>query len=295
MSKITQVVSRLRDCGAKKIGQVSLSIVLATTMVISSSVKCGAIQLYSRKFTDSQQKNAEVIAEICNKEWKNYGVLPSIAIAQAFVESTLGDHCRGYNLWGICSGGVTYSSLENGVYGYLKVINNGYYKDAPFQTDYKIQIRKILDGGYCQPEGEYYSKVLWTVKTYNLEQYDQKLFTELKKQSKEERHRVKKQVKSHINYMRELAVDRSTEYERERIKSQYKKYEFVYDPSLREGQVSVDIDIIYGGAVLVYKDLEMIGIYDAVAGHIEGYKLGTSDKSLVGKKVYIDVHEEAVG
>ena len=42
--------------------------------------------------TDQQQR-AYTIARICIKEWKTYGVLPSVAIAQAMKESTLGKHC----------------------------------------------------------------------------------------------------------------------------------------------------------------------------------------------------------
>lgn len=122
--------------------------------------------------TDQQQR-AYTIAKVCIKEWKNYGVLPSVAIAQAMQESTLGKHCSGNNLWGICSGAVHYDSLESGVYGYLKVINNGCYGSAPFTRDASSQISKILDGGYCVPVGDYYSNVMWIINKYGLERFDQ--------------------------------------------------------------------------------------------------------------------------
>lgn len=128
-----------------------------------------------RNFDDpNQQKNAETIARICVENWEKYGCLPSVAIAQAFVESTLGKHCPSgsNNLWGICSGAVSYSSIEDGVYGYMRVINNGYYKGAPHCKDYSTQISRILAGGYCTPVGDYYSNAIWTIEHYQLYEYD---------------------------------------------------------------------------------------------------------------------------
>ena len=119
-----------------------------------------------------QKNRAYTIANICIKEWKRYGVLPSTAISQAMVESTLGKHCRGYNLWGIKSGSVRYSSLENGVYAYLRVINNGCYGTAPFTKNSSSQIRKILNGGYCVPVGNYYKNATWIVNKYKLKKFD---------------------------------------------------------------------------------------------------------------------------
>lgn len=124
--------------------------------------------------TDQQQR-AYTIARICIKEWKTYGVLPSVAIAQAMKESTLGKHCYGNNLWGILTRKgtlVCYSSLESGVYGYLRVINNGCYGSAPFTKDASSQISKILAGGYCVPVGDYHNNVMWIINKYGLEQFD---------------------------------------------------------------------------------------------------------------------------
>lgn len=119
-----------------------------------------------------QQQRVYTIARVCINEWKNYGVLPSVAIAQAMQESTLGKYCRGNNLWGICSGSVHYSSLESGVYGYLRVINNGCYGSAPFTKDASSQISKILAGGYCVPVGNYYNDVMNIINKYGLERFD---------------------------------------------------------------------------------------------------------------------------
>lgn len=122
--------------------------------------------------SQAQKNRAYTIANICIKEWKRYGVLPSTAISQAMVESTLGKHCRGYNLWGIKSGSVSYSSLEAGVYAYMRVINNGCYGTAPFTRSSSSQIRKILNGGYCVPIGNYYKNATWIVNKYKLKKFD---------------------------------------------------------------------------------------------------------------------------
>lgn len=122
--------------------------------------------------SQAQKNRAYTIANICIKEWKRYGVLPSTAISQAMVESTLGKHCRGYNLWGIKSGSVNYSSLEAGVYAYMRVINNGCYGTAPFTRSSSSQIRKILNGGYCVPVGNYYKNATWIVNKYGLKRFD---------------------------------------------------------------------------------------------------------------------------
>lgn len=112
------------------------------------------------------------MAEICIKEWKKYGVLPSVCIAQAMQESTLGKYCSPNNLWQIKSGAVSYGSLEDGVYAYLRVINNGCYGTAPFTKNASSQISKILAGGYCTPVGDYYSNVMWIINKYGLERFD---------------------------------------------------------------------------------------------------------------------------
>lgn len=125
--------------------------------------------------TDQQQR-AYTIAKVCIKEWKNYGVLPSVAIAQAMQESTLGKRCYGNNLWGILTKKrtlVCYSSFENGIYGYLHTINNGHYGSAPFTKNASSQISKILAGGYCSPINKYYNDVMWIINKYDLERFDQ--------------------------------------------------------------------------------------------------------------------------
>lgn len=97
----------------------------------------------TRKFNEEQQKKAEQIAYVVSNNWEEYGVLPSVAIAQAMQESQLGERARGHNLWGIRSGAEQYASLDAGIYRYMEVINNGYYKGAPGTTDYHTQLRRF--------------------------------------------------------------------------------------------------------------------------------------------------------
>ena len=227
----------------------------------------------SRNLTKSQKEVADTIAKIAIDNWDEYGVLPSTAVTQAFIESTLGDRCRGYNLWGIKSGAVTYSSLYEGTISYLKVINNGYYKDAPFKKDYKIQLRKILDGGYCQPEGKYYSNALWSINAYKFYNYDKELFKQIEKKK---------------------AAKKLARLEKKRMKKQKKTFHVTYDPSLPNNVAIVNGDIIKKGTVNIFYKYELYGIYDVKTGG-KGYEVKVNNPYLDGLDVKLEVHEEANG
>lgn len=246
--------------------------ILMITFSLSLHVT-GTVTAQSRTLTQSQKRNADIIAKIAMDNWDTYGVLPSVAVAQAFIESTLGDRCNGYNLWGIASGAISYGSLYEGTIGYLRVINNGYYKGAPFQKNYNVQLRKILDGGYCQPEGNYHSNAMWSISTYNFDKYDKKMFKQIKK----EKIRKKK-----------------ARLEKKRLKKQTKTFHIVYDSTLPINVAVVNTNIIKKGTVnVIYKDV-LQGIYDVKSGG-KGYEVRINDPSLNGLKVKLEVHEEAKG
>lgn len=141
-----------------------------------------------RVLTEYQESNAKKIADIVTDAYDEYGVLPSMAVAQALEETSLGVNADTYNWWGIMVPGTDikeqYGSAKEGAYAYLGVINNGRYDGALFNKQWKSTIRNILDGGYCNPEGNYYTDVIWLYKTYNLEKYDNKLFKKLDKREK---------------------------------------------------------------------------------------------------------------
>lgn len=248
-----------------------ISMLLIITLLFCSVTTANANT--TRSFTKEQQRIIDTIVEICSENWEKYGVLPSVCITQAFIESTLGEHCSGYNLWGINSGKESYSSLEAGVYRYLEVINNGYYDKALFCKNASIQIKHILDGGYCQPIGDYYEDALWTFETYDLTKYDKQMFKQIAKKKE----KIKQQ-----------------KIEKERLKKHRKEYVIEYDPSVPNHAIAVDISIIKKGAVCVFENHEMIGIYDVIDGS-KGFVLKTSDLSLVGKTVKLKVCEEAKG
>ena len=147
-----------------------------------------AVMIYSplhvnaSELTEKQKENADRIAQIASDNYDTYGVLPSIAVAQAFIESTLGDFpSNSHNYFGICAGDIGYSSFYDGVIGYLKVINNGRYEGALFNSSYSDSMLHILNGGYCQPVGDYYSKAIWSIEHYGFYEYDIKLFEVQKK------------------------------------------------------------------------------------------------------------------
>lgn len=226
----------------------------------------------TRKLTESQQYYADEIAQVAIEEWETYGVLPSVAVGQAFIESTLGDHCKGYNLWGIKSGAVTYGSLDEGIHAYLKVINNGYYKDAPFCKEWKTQIRRILDGGYCVPEGNYYPNISWSIQTYNFDKYDEKLFKILEKKEKARKAKEKKKK-----------IESTT-------------FRLVYRPEAPTGSLVISSSLAKKGAIVMYKDDVLYDYFDVLSSDsMPEDCLGTSNTLLVGSEVNIMVYEDVKG
>lgn len=227
----------------------------------------------STELTEKQKETASKVAEVVSGKWEEYGVLPSVAVAQTFVESSLGvNQVRPNNLWGLRPGGEysSYRNLNDGIHAYLKILNNGLYDNALYKKEYEVQLQKILEGGYYgEDDGgtieEYYKDCVDSIRDYHFEQYDKKLFKRLRK--KEEHKRMKKWDKT---------------------------YTIVYDNSVGEHEVMVDKKIIKSGVVQIWKKKELQGIYDAVLGQ-KGRKIGISNQELDGMKVKIEVNEEAKG
>ena len=269
----------MRNFKQIKFVAMSIAMILVTCLLSDLEIdfKPDNVIAATRTLTKSQQKNADRIAEVAAENWDTYGVLPSVAVAQAFIESTLGDHCSGNNLWGIKSGAVSYSSLDEGIIAYLKVINNGYYKGAPGCKNYKTQLSRILDGGYCKPVGNYYSNATWAIDAYDFDKYDKAMFREIKKKKEEAR--------------KQRIFEREA---KERKAKWTAPYTIVYDESVPSHAVSVDSSIIKKGTVSIWEDNMMQGIYDVQGGQT-GYTIGTRDLTLVGKTVFIEVNEDAVG
>ncbi len=148
------------------------------------------------KFSKETQKRVDQIYDTVSteKNWETYGSLPSVCIAQAFVESGIGNAGRANNLWGLGGGRYSYKSLKKGVYAYMQCINKSYYTryGSTDTKSWKKQIRAILKGGYCVPAYGYYNKVARVIKAYGLVKYDKKMFKEIKEARKARKVKEKK-------------------------------------------------------------------------------------------------------
>ena len=247
---------------SRKIIAIILSAILISEQVVISA-QCVDL-------TKKQIEVAEKIAKETSDSWEERGVLPSVAVVQAFNESSLGvNQVKPNNLWGIRPGGVNYayySSVDEGIEAYLDVLNNGLYDKALYKKDYRTQLRYILAGGYYgEDDGgtneEYYKNCVDSIEKHGFDRYDKVLFKRLEKKRK---------------------------------KKWEKTYTLHYDSSLSEHEVRVDKKIINGGVVQIWKDDELKGIYD-VAGGQKGLNIGISGSGMDGMKVKIIVNEEAKG
>lgn len=227
----------------------------------------------SSELSEYQKEIASNVAKVTMDNWEEYGVLPSVAVVQTFVESSLGEHqVRPNNLWGLRPGGEfsSYPTLESGIHAYLKVINNGRYDEALFKKDYHEQLNYILKGGYYgEDDGGtnewYYNNCVKSIEKYGFYKYDEQLFETIKEKK-----------------------------EKKRKKKWEKTYTLHYDPTLRGNMVRVDEKIIEGGSIQIWEKDEMKGIYDVSFGQ-KGTNISVPDKRLDGIKVKIIVNEEAKG
>lgn len=128
---------------------------------------------HARTFTEEQQALVDLIVEISVDSYEEYGILPSVAISQAFVESTLGERCANNNLYGIRGG--EYDTHEASILAYMDLMQSERYTGARHIENPREQIEYILDAGYCPDEG-YAGDVEWTIREYGLEKYDNIIF-----------------------------------------------------------------------------------------------------------------------
>lgn len=143
-------------------------------LLIASSLVCNSYTAVAS--TDTKSDRTKQIVDICRNNYCIYGVFPSVCLAQAILESSLGDVCNSYNYWGLNQGKSYYASLEDGVYAYLECINNGYYGAAPHATNYADQLYSIARGGYCGGNWYWYWQTCMSIIEQNaLWIYDQKL------------------------------------------------------------------------------------------------------------------------
>lgn len=154
----------------------------------------------SRGLTERQEKTADKVAKVAMDSWKEYGVLPSVAVAQTFIESSLGENqVRKNNLWGLRPGGEYsfYPTLDRGIYAYLEVLNNGIYKKALYLKSYTEQLDFILKGGYYgEDDGgtneEYYKNCISSIEKYGFFEYDKEMFEKIRNEEKRRREKRRK-------------------------------------------------------------------------------------------------------
>ena len=202
-------------------------------MMLISSPQCEV----SNALSTSRQNTADAIADICIEEWDIYGILPSVAIGQAFVESGLGS--GGSNLFGVngCSGLGPVSAT----YRYLQCLHNGFFKGrAAWKDSPEEQMYYILERGYyCAgeyPHGRYYYNVLGSIDRYGWRRYDRTLEKRLR-----EREKKKKRKKRQKGYFR-----------------------IIFSYEIPEGTCIVDPGYIKKGSTIIYSG----GIIEATKTNI---------------------------
>lgn len=233
----------------------------------------------TQKLNKMQWWYADEIARVVTDNWETYGVLPSVAVAQAYVESSLGKRCAGNNLWGIASGDEHYDSLYDGILRYCEVINEDYYKGAPFMKDWNSQLDRILAGGYCDPVGDYKEDAEYGYAVHNFEKYDEILFDKLRKKEIAEKEEAKDR-KEEAEYIQANTVPSDTFV--------------VIREYVRDGVIYANKKAITGGAAMLYsEDGEYLGTFDVFEDNTLPNNAVIAN--LPSGKYIINAYENAVG
>lgn len=181
----------------------------------------GPSKTYARSHQDTVPSR---IAKVVEKHYDEYGIWPSVAIGQAFRESTLG---KGPNMFGVrgCAG----LGVEEATMGYLKCLQNKYFRgEANFAPTPAEQLTIIMRGGrYCEhqyPDGSYYWDVINSINKYGWRRYDKKIIKKIK--AKEARKRRKKRQK--------------------------RPFRIIFDDTLPEGTAVVDPEYIKNGSAIIF-------------------------------------------
>lgn len=145
-----------------------------------------------------KKKFIERIAKVAVKNYEIYGILPSLVIAQAILESGWGKKAIENNIFGIKAGSswrgkvVTretrewdgdkyvikkskfraYDSIEDSIMDYLNLVGNTKrYEKVRNAKDYKEAARLIYEAGYAT-DPEYADKLIDIIEKNSLYQYD---------------------------------------------------------------------------------------------------------------------------
>lgn len=130
--------------------------------------------------------------------YNKYGVLPSLTLAQAILETGWGNSKIGNNIFGIKAGGGwtgktqdcstweqnsdgstyttvatfrDYDSIADSIEDHAKLLTNDRYRPVIESTDYKTAAIKVRECGYAT-DLEYSNKLINIIETYGLNQWD---------------------------------------------------------------------------------------------------------------------------
>ena len=214
------------------------------------------------------QEKLDFFVTECADHWDEYHVYPSCMAMIAGVESGFGTACHLNNLWGLCAGRASYGSLEEGCHAFMRCVNNGWYPGAPDADSGDEQLYILLNHGYCQPPGNYYSVAMSVKSRYNLGILDEQMFEiiEKRKRKEEKQKRLKRQAKGFIP---------------------------VYEDEIDDGVIYADPEYIKGGVVMIGFHL-----YDVKSQKGLKNRILTNDETMVRwhSDIYFDVvNEKAKG
>lgn len=237
----------------------------------------------SEALTTSRENTADIISDICIQEWDTYGILPSVAIGQAFVESGLGS--GGSNLFGVngCSGLGPVSAT----YRYLQCLHNGFFKGkAAWKDSPEEQMYYILErGNYCEgeyPYGRYYNNVIQSIYQYGWDKYDETLSRKLAEKGRERARKKASRLRAQRSRMpfrlifnKDMAVGTMCA-DPEYIKKGSTVIVGYYIFEVTESDKSLDNSVIIGckGDVLpsLHSDILVDGLYTHLTEVIENVK-----------------------
>ncbi len=151
-------------------------------------------------FNDYRSEFVNSIREGAIATYEKYGVLPSLTIAQAVMESGWGRSPIGYNLFGIKAGSKwqgkvvrcgtheqladgtvvqtsavfrNYDSFEESIDDHGKLVSEGRYEKVPQATNYKEAAQAVADAGYATSHN-YADSLIGLIEKYGLDQWDPK-------------------------------------------------------------------------------------------------------------------------
>ena len=214
------------------------------------------------------QEKLDFFVSECADHWDEYHVYPSCMAMIAAQESLFGTAGRSNNLWGLCAGRASYGSLEEGCHAFMECVNNDWYHGANRKNSGDEQLAQLLNHGYCQPPGNYYSCAMRLKSMFNLGELDSQMFKIIKKRKRKEE-------------------------KRKRLKRQAKGFIPVYEDEIDNGVIYADPEYIRGGVVMIGFHL-----YDVKSQKGLKNRILTNNETMVRwhSDIYFDVvNEKAKG